>query len=73
MEVDRTVSDYLLVEWMGENKFSVIPRSKIVVEQIRNEEDDILTAKPHTISCYWRKNKIYEAKVLQCGKNFFFS
>ncbi len=65
------LSEFILVEWINENKFSVISRTKIA-EDYRSFQDEELIGK--TILCQWRKNKKYMANIIQCGKviNLFY-
>ena len=59
-------SNYLLVEWFEESRYSVVPRSKIVNQADRDKPDDEIIGTVLLIT--WNKSKSYNATVLQCGK-----
>jgi len=58
-------AEYCLVNWKAENKFSVIPRTKIVEAKYRDLIDSKLIGK--TVLCVWMRKKPYLAEIIQTG------
>jgi len=68
--LEMSKEEFCLVDWVGENRFSVISRTKVVELKFRDLPDTELIGK--TIKCFWSKRKQYFAKILQTGEMLHF-